>query len=294
MIQFANDSLKQQVWDMWKTVFGDTNDYMEIYFRDKYSNENTLLYMIDEKAVASLQMLNYNISFYGEEVPIIYLSGLVTLPEHRGQGYMKQLIYRCFEVAAKREIPLLILVPQENWLFDFYDKYGFAKTFDSGANDLPSLKTMIDNHKGDLKSAYKEFNSLFRNQDMTVQKTFDDFKTLMEVEALFDFPTKRNLNGMTRIIDADKLLNIFASKHPQYSIDLDVNDELITYNNTVHTVNNGESHNIKETSTDPLVTYRVDIRELSQLLFGYHTSKKEDPFNTMFVENTPQMHFMLE
>jgi len=67
MIQFADDRTKQQVWDMWKTVFGDPDDYMEIYFRYKYRNENTLLYIEDGKAVSSLQMLPYQFTFCGTE-----------------------------------------------------------------------------------------------------------------------------------------------------------------------------------------------------------------------------------
>jgi hypothetical protein len=51
MIQFAEDSTKQEVWDMWKKVFGDSDDYMEIYFRHKYRNENTLIYFDNGKAL---------------------------------------------------------------------------------------------------------------------------------------------------------------------------------------------------------------------------------------------------
>ncbi|HBK95633.1 MAG TPA: GNAT family N-acetyltransferase, partial [Porphyromonadaceae bacterium] len=36
---------------MWKTVFGDSDEYMEIYFREKYRNENTLIYFESGKAV---------------------------------------------------------------------------------------------------------------------------------------------------------------------------------------------------------------------------------------------------
>ena len=57
MIQFADDLTKQAVRDMWKEVFGDSDDYMDIYFKHKYQNENTLIYIEDNKPVASLQLL---------------------------------------------------------------------------------------------------------------------------------------------------------------------------------------------------------------------------------------------
>ncbi|HBU45953.1 MAG TPA: GNAT family N-acetyltransferase, partial [Porphyromonadaceae bacterium] len=57
MIHYADNTTRQQVYDMWKTVFGDSDEYMEIYFREKYRNENTLIYFESGKAVSSLQML---------------------------------------------------------------------------------------------------------------------------------------------------------------------------------------------------------------------------------------------
>ena len=86
MIQFAGDTTEQQVWDMWKTVFGDSDDYMQLYFKYKYRNENTLIYIEDDKAVSSLQMLSYKFTFCGEVIPVQYLSGVCTLPEYRGKG----------------------------------------------------------------------------------------------------------------------------------------------------------------------------------------------------------------
>ena len=71
MIKFADDSTRQQVCDMWKSVFGDSEDYMEIYFRTKYKNENTLLYFEGDKAVASLQMLPFQFTFCGTEIPAL-------------------------------------------------------------------------------------------------------------------------------------------------------------------------------------------------------------------------------
>src|SRR5574344_1225148 len=99
MIKLADNSTKGAVWDMWKAVFGDPDSYMELYFRTKYSNDNTLIYFENEKPVASLQMLKFNFTFYGDELPIYYLSGVCTLPEARRKGYMDKLIIESFKVA---------------------------------------------------------------------------------------------------------------------------------------------------------------------------------------------------
>ena len=280
MITYANLHTASQVRQMWKTVFGDSDAYMDIYFREKYQNHRTLVYMENEKAVASLQMLPYQFTFCDVEIPVAYISGVATLPEARKKGYMQQLLLQSFKEMEKNNVPLSILVPQEEWLLKFYEKYGYAQTFDEGVEELPSLKTLL----GDEKEAYPKFDTQFRTKDMTVQKTFDDFRAIVEEARLFDFPPKKNLIGMARIIDAEMLLSLFAKKYPQTSFSVSVSDEIVEKNNTTFVIGSEKNEPV----------FQVDIRKLTQLLFGYHTSKEEASFRSLFPEKTPQMNFMLE
>jgi predicted acetyltransferase len=276
---------------MWKTVFGDSDAYMDIYFREKYRDERTLVYMEGDKAAASLQMLPYRFTFCDVEIPAVYISGASTLPEARKKGYMHQLLLKSFDEMAKNNIPLSILVPQEEWLLRFYEKYGYAQTFDAGTEELPSLKTLLDRHLQNRDAAYGEFDSWFRSKDMTVQKTADDFRAIVEEAQLFDFPPKKNLTGMARIIDVERLLSVFAKKYDEISFSVTVSDEIIQNNNANFLINNGLA--IKNTKlAEPILHF--DIRELTQLLFGYHTSKREKLLHSLFPEKVPQMNFMLE
>lgn len=276
---------------MWKSCFGDPDNYMELYFRDKYRPENTLLYMEGAKAAASLQMLHYRFTFHGAEIPVIYLSGVCTLPAYRRKGYTRALLIEGFREAVRREVPLMFLVPQEKWLVGLYAKYGFALTFDAGTRDLPSLKELVARHPGNMKAAYHEFDRHFRGQDMTVQKTFDDFKTIVEEGALFDFPVKRNLVGMARVIDAGRLLSEFASQNKEVSFNIRVRDELLEHNNRVWAVSGGRAAGEMLPGVPDV---HVDIGNLARLLLGYHTATEEAPYPGLFPEKTPAMHFMLE
>lgn len=276
---------------MWKTCFGDSDSYMELYFRDKYRPRNTLLYVEDSKAVASLQMLHYQFTFHGIEVPVIYLSGVCTLPAYRNRGFTRALLMEGFHEANRREIPLMFLVPQEKWLLELYAKYGFARTFDAGVEELPSLKELADRYPGDLQSAYHAFDRRYRQRDMTVQKTLDDFKTIMEEAALFDFPVKRNLIGMARVIDADRLLSLFAQRNKEASFNITVRDELLIQNNIALSVSGGRTS--EEALSGPSRLH-VDIHDLARLLLGYHTATKGEPYSVLFPEKSPEMHFMLE
>ena len=291
MIQFADDRTKQQVWDMWKTVFGDPDEYMEVYFGHKYRNEQTLLYMEGEKAVASLQMLPYRFTFCDTEIPVIYLSGVATLPEARKRGYAGQLVIRSLEIAREKDVPLVLLVPQEEGLLQFYDKFGFAKTFDAGTDELPSLKELTEQHAGDMRAAYRAFDACFRRKDMTLQKTYSDFQAIVEEARLFDFPQKKKLPGMARIIDAERLCNLFAGRYAHQSFSFVVKDELLEENNGAITLFDG-SANTDGYFIEPVL--HVEIKELTPLLLGYHTSELEEPLRTIFPEKQPGMHFMLE
>lgn len=293
MIQFADKQSRETVRSMWKSCFGDPDDYLDLYFRHKYRDEQTVIYFDGERAVASLQMLPYSFTFHGREIPVLYLSGVCTLPDARRKGFMHQLLLRSFEVARERDIPLMLLVPQEEWLLGYYARYGFAQTFDAGLEPLPSLKRVLDAHAGDLQAAYRAFDALFRGRDMTLQKTFDDFRAMVEEAQLYDYPPKRSLTGMARVIDAERLLSLAAasSPAPEKNISLALKDELLSHNSGIYTLSGGRAERSLLSGQQPV---DLDIGMLGQLLLGYHTSACEEPHCSLFPEKTPQMHYMLE
>ncbi|MFA6701668.1 MAG: GNAT family N-acetyltransferase [Dysgonamonadaceae bacterium] len=290
-IRYADASSRDQIRDMWKTVFGDPDNYMDLYFERKYRDENTLAYFIDDKAVSSLQMLSYNFTFCDIEIPVTYIAGVCTLPEYRKKGYMGELLNQALEELSQKNIPLAILVPQEDWLLEFYKQYGFAQTFDAGTEELPNLNELIHRNSMDLEAAYKVFHEKFRHWDMTVQKTFEDFIDIVDEATLFHFPPKKNLRGMARIIDAEQMLQHFVTAHPEKAFNLSVVDELLPMNNAGFMCHMG--HVEKNPSHSGKFT-EVDIQLLAQLLLGYHTSGLDIEFRLTFPEKKPQINFMLE
>lgn len=290
MIRYITPQTRHQILEMWRVCFGDSQPYFDIYFRERYKDENTLAYFVGDKAVASLQLLHYNFTYCGTEIPIAYISGACTLPEARKKGYMEVLLKRAFHEIAKRNIPLSLLVPEEKWLLGFYYKYGYAQTFDAGAN-IVLLDELIKRHSNNLPSAYKEFDSMFREQEMTVQKTYDDFRIVVEEAAGYNFPPKKSLTGMARIIDARQMLYLFAKQYPDKSFSIEVTDAILPENNLILSVNNGSVTAAKVKHTTHL---QLTIHDLAQALLGYHTSAKEKLFKDVFPEHQPQIHFMME
>lgn len=259
MIRFADKKTTSVVKDMWQVCFGDTDAFMELLFRRQFKEENTLIYFNGDEAVASLQMLPYTISFYGKIIPFAYMAGLCTLPGHRRKGYMELLIHEAHGILAKKNIPLAILVPAEEWLFDFYTKYGYEQVFDNSQEPIYSL-TEILKSSFNIEDAYIIFDEIFNKKDFCIQKSFYDFETIIEEYKMDHCPDKYNLAGMARIIDAGYLYSLCKGKNTQADIDLD----------------------------------SIDIRLLCRLLFGYKTSKLGTPLSEMFPEHHPVMNLMLE
>ncbi len=288
MIQFADENTKPLVQSMWKTVFGDKDEYIDLIFTQKYQDENTLIYFDEGKAAASLQMFPYTIRFYGRPVTFYYLAGLCTLPEYRNKGYMGQLIAESFKVMQTRNIPLTILVPAEDWLFGYYEKYGYVKTFDQGEQAI-KLDTILKKYTENSDLAFELFDRDYQQDDFIVLKNKDDLKTILEEYVQDGMPPKYNLGGMTRIINVLPLLNIYAATNPTADLTIRVRDEQLQ-TNQVYKVQNGISE-LTETENTNL---DLDQKLLTRLLFGYKINELSEEYSLFFKEHHPVINLMLE
>jgi predicted acetyltransferase len=282
MIQFSNEHIEPLVRQMWKVCFEDTDAFIDLIFTQKYKPENTLVYFENDVAVACLQMHPYTISFYGEEIPFAYLAGLCTLPEYRNKGYMGQLIDEAHRILKERKIPLAILIPAEDRLFRFYEKFDYEQVFDKSEKPIYSLDRILKENLS-IESAYSFFDSLYRHKDFCVQKSFEDFKTIVEEYINDGSPEKHNLAGMARIIDNLFLLKLFAIKNPHLNIRIKIKEQ-------IYLINNGTIEKIAHESSDMEVSSRL----LCRLLFGYKTNELGKPLAALFAEHHPVMNLMLE
>lgn len=282
MIQFANRETASEVRSMWKTCFEDTEEYMDLYFSRQYKDENTLIYWVENKAVACLQMLPYTIRFYEEAIPFYYLAGLCTLPEYRNKGYMGQLIHEAIKVMEERKIPLSILVPAEEWLFGYYKKYGFETTFDKSLTDI-KFKQFLDVNKNNCSDIYKTFDGTYQQHDFCVLKSEYDLETIIKEYILDGYPPKYNLAGMARIINPLTALALYAKKNQKKNF-------TIKLENTRFEIKNGEINLSRSSDFD----IEVNINMLTRLLFGFHTNELSEEYSSHFDEHQPILNLMLE
>jgi predicted acetyltransferase len=139
MIRFGENKDKDSLKEMWKLCFPlDTDQFIDFYFDKVYKNEETLVFIENDKPIASLQMIPYQLKI-GTTVSLAgYISGAMTHPAFRKKGYMSQLLPIAFDAMKEKGYDYTFLIPQEEWLFGFYEKFGY-QTFVS-----PPLKELKD------------------------------------------------------------------------------------------------------------------------------------------------------
>lgn len=285
MIAFANKETTPLVRRMWKICFKDTDEFMDLYFSQKYKEENTLIYFEGGKAVASLQMLPYSITFYGETIPFAYLSGLCTLPEYRRRGYMDQLIHEAHRVIEQRKIPLAILIPAEDSLYGFYERYEYEQVFEKDNEVIPLKQILEDN--ADIRDAYQAFNAIYSHLDFCIQKSEADFRAIIDDCILEHNSEKSNLSGMARIISPLPLLQFYAKQNQEKEFKIKINTPATS---TVYSICKGK---VFEENTS-ILDLEIDLRLLCRLLFGFKIKELDSIYTNYFSPHHPIMNLMLE
>jgi len=97
-----------------------------------------------------------------------------------------------------------------------------------------------------------------------------------------------NILGMARIIDAEKLLNIYTIHHPELEASFNISDEFIKRNNAFYSIKWGKLE-IAETNKD---FKSFSIQELTQGLLGYKTELLPKELQ-IFERQRPYMSLML-
>lgn len=152
-IRLANKDEKEQIINIWNYCFRDPKDYVDFYFENVYSNENTLVCDDDGKILSSLQLNQYVINVRGVDFPVSYIVGVSTLPEFRGKGMMKRVMEEMFDEIIKRGQHIAILMPIDTRL---YRRFGFENCYDILTHSIEVKDLNNFRAKGDFVELKKE------------------------------------------------------------------------------------------------------------------------------------------
>lgn len=181
---------KQQVMDLWRHNFHDTEEFIQFYFARKYSDGNSLVYEENGKALSAFLMLPYPMSWQATQLKTSYISGACTQEEARNHGLMTLLLQEAFLEMNKRGIALSTLIPAEDWLFKYYGNLGYAGVFDYSTesyelNPNESLSAhriqVPETYEPDFTgSLFSYFEEKMQERTCCIQHPEDDYLAIVE------------------------------------------------------------------------------------------------------------------
>lgn len=177
--------MKEKVKALWKLCFDDSDRFIEMYFNSRYSDERNIAIESEGQVISALQMIPYPMTFCGHTVPTSYISGACTHPDFRGKGIMSQLLSQAFAQMLRKGESLSTLIPGEPWLFDYYERMGYAPVFQyateaiTAPDTIPSkdiVVTFIPEYQEDI---YSYLNRKLSKRPCCIQHTITDIKAII-------------------------------------------------------------------------------------------------------------------
>ncbi|MDR0794673.1 MAG: GNAT family N-acetyltransferase [Tannerella sp.] len=130
--------MKEQIMELWKQSFGDTDDYIRLFFERAYRDDQTLVFKQNGRIVSALQILPYEMSYCGTTLTAGYICGVCTLSSERGKGLMSRLMIQALEEMGNHNFAIAVIIPASTSLFDLYRRFDFANAFDYSLEEIQS------------------------------------------------------------------------------------------------------------------------------------------------------------
>lgn len=108
---------------LWKTVFQDTDEYIEFYFHEKAKRSRVYSKYEDGQLVSMAFFTPYEVVYRGSECILPYIVGVATAPAYRHRGYMRQVLEQGLAGAAECGYEAAFLCPADEKI---YEPFGFC------------------------------------------------------------------------------------------------------------------------------------------------------------------------
>lgn len=172
---------------LWRICFKDTDEFIRLYFQMRYKDEINMPVYGEGKMIAALQMIPYPMTLHGRIIPTSYISGACTHPAYRNKGIMGGLLSNCFRRMYSDGVLMSTLIPAEEWLFDYYSKYGYTVAFDYSLHqtDMSQLNEFISHSITEYvfshtsREIYSYFSHKMHNRPCCIQHTPEDFEVVL-------------------------------------------------------------------------------------------------------------------
>jgi GNAT superfamily N-acetyltransferase len=178
---------KQQVIDLWRRCFDDSDEFVDLFFSRVYKDENELTIDKEGKVISALQIIPYTMTFWGKEISVGYIYGACTDPSERGMGHMTHLVNEAFQIMKDREVALAVTIPANEGLFELYRKSGFTEAFAYSTDTflLPESPitsaelVVMEPEVPSSQDIYEFFDSEMRKRNICMLHDFDNFISIV-------------------------------------------------------------------------------------------------------------------
>ena len=119
---YANEALIPSLRALWKKAFGDTDEFLDLFFSTAYAPDRCRCIAVGDAVQSVLYWFDCTL----DEEKIAYIYAVATDPDCRGRGLCRDLMADTMEILRSRGYAAAVLLPQEEWLIQMYAGMGFA------------------------------------------------------------------------------------------------------------------------------------------------------------------------
>ena len=133
---------------LWREAFGDTDEFLDIFFTAAFSPERCRCIADGDRVVAALYIFDCEY----EHCRIAYIYAVATAAEHRGRGLCRTLMSETHSQLKDLGYTGCILVPGSAELFELYRKMGYSvcshiRTLEVTSDNAPTYIRAIDKNE---------------------------------------------------------------------------------------------------------------------------------------------------
>lgn len=144
-IDHPTPELTEQLRALWKTAFGDSEEFLDSFFAAGFSPQRCMCVTVEDQVAAALYWFDVSC----REQPMAYLYAIATAPAYREQGYCHALMHHTHAHLKSLGYCGTILVPDGDTLFRMYGGLGYESCttiseFVCSVGDEPAPMHRID------------------------------------------------------------------------------------------------------------------------------------------------------
>lgn len=111
----------KKLWALWQEAFGDSEDFLRIFWSTAFSPDRCRCIINDKEALAALYILDCSY----KSTKLAYIYAVATAKAHRGKGLCTLLMADTHRYLKNSGYTGAILVPAQESLYSFYENMGY-------------------------------------------------------------------------------------------------------------------------------------------------------------------------